>query len=138
MTRFNSNHNKETDEIISSFCKIIAMIICWPIVLIVFIIKLLLGKKSSKSKGCYIATAVYGSYDCPEVWTLRRYRDNYLAKHIWGRLFIRAYYYFSPTFVRLFSKEKWFNIFFREKLDSTISKLNSQGYSSEKYEDIEW
>ena len=21
-------------------------------------------------KGCYIATAVYGSYDCPQVWTL--------------------------------------------------------------------
>ena len=24
---------------------------------------------------CYVATAVYGSYDCPEVWTLRRFRD---------------------------------------------------------------
>src|SRR5699024_12626084 len=23
------------------------------------------------SGGCYVATAVYGSYDCPEVWTLR-------------------------------------------------------------------
>lgn len=26
-------------------------------------------------KGCYVATCVYGSYDCPEVWTLRRFRD---------------------------------------------------------------
>ena len=27
---------------------------------------------NSNSGGCYVATAVYGSYDCPEVWTLRR------------------------------------------------------------------
>ena len=27
---------------------------------------------SSSGRGCYVATAVYGSYDCPEVWTLRR------------------------------------------------------------------
>ena len=29
---------------------------------------------NSSSGGCYIATCVYGSYDCPEVWTLRRFR----------------------------------------------------------------
>ena len=33
-----------------------------------------------KKSGCYIATAVYGSYDCPQVWTLRRYRDYTLAE----------------------------------------------------------
>ena len=31
--------------------------------------------KETSSGGCYVATAVYGSYDCPEVWVLRRYRD---------------------------------------------------------------
>ena len=30
--------------------------------------------------GCYVATAVYGSYDCPEIWTLRRFRDKVLAR----------------------------------------------------------
>ena len=34
---------------------------------------------AGNSGGCYVATAVYGSYDCPEVWTLRRYRDYTLA-----------------------------------------------------------
>ena len=29
-----------------------------------------------KKGGCYVATAVYGSYDCPQVWTLRRVRDG--------------------------------------------------------------
>ena len=31
-----------------------------------------------KKQGCYVATCVYGSYDCPQVWTLRRYRDDVL------------------------------------------------------------
>ena len=41
--------------------------------------------------GCYVATAVYGSYDCPQVWTLRRFRDHTLAASWYGRAFIRAY-----------------------------------------------
>ena len=28
---------------------------------------------TSSAGPCYVATAVYGSYDCPEVWTLRRF-----------------------------------------------------------------
>ena len=40
-----------------------------------------------KKKGCYIATAVYGSYDCPQVWVLRRYRDQNLSAHFCGKIF---------------------------------------------------
>ena len=47
------------------------------------------GYNHSSSGGCYIATCAYGSYDCPEVWTLRRFRDNTLAKNIFGRAFIK-------------------------------------------------
>lgn len=36
---------------------------------------------NSNSGGCYVATAVYGSYDCPQVWTLRRFRSFSLAKN---------------------------------------------------------
>ncbi|MFR9028073.1 MAG: DUF2726 domain-containing protein [Clostridium sp.] len=36
-----------------------------------------------KRRGCYIATAVYGSYDCPQVWVLRRFRDQILEKYGW-------------------------------------------------------
>ena len=46
--------------------------------------------------GCYIATAVYGSYDAPEVLVLRRFRDEYLAKSVFGRSLIRTYYRISP------------------------------------------
>lgn len=95
------------------------------------------GRKSKKS-GCYVATAVYGSYDCPEVWTLRRYRDEHLAKSFLGRAFIKSYYAVSPTIVKLFGKTKWFNRLFRDKLDVMVKNLNAQGYSAERYEDIDW
>lgn len=46
-----------------------------------------------KKKGCYVATC---AYDCPEVWTLRRFRDCVLAKTWYGRLYITLYYFFPP------------------------------------------
>ena len=46
------------------------------------------GRKRRKKSGCYVATCVYGSYDCPEVWVLRRYRDYVLEESILGRAFI--------------------------------------------------
>jgi len=98
------------------------------------------GKRSKKRKnnGCYVATAVYGSYDCPEVWTLRRYRDEHLAKSCLGRLFIVTYYSISPMIVKLFGKTNWFNHLFRKKLDKMVTNLKEQGYSSTEYEDKEW
>lgn len=86
-----------------------------------------------KSSGCYIATAVYGSYDCPEVWTLRRYRDYILSKHWYGKSFIKMYYSVSPAVVKLFGKAQWFNIFFRTKLDKFVRKLNSAGIKDTPY-----
>ena len=90
---------------------------------------------SSSGGGCYIATAVYGSYDCPEVWTLRRYRDYNLARTVIGRIFIKIYYSVSPVMVKLFGKTRWFNHFWRHKLDRIVKELNGRGYSSERYFD---
>ena len=53
------------------------------------------------SSGCYIATMVYGSYDSPEVMILRNYRDQKLNQHLFGRIFIKTYYFVSPSFVSL-------------------------------------
>ncbi len=75
--------------------------------------------------GCYVATAVYGSYDCPQVLTLRRYRDNVLAETWCGRMFIQTYYAISPTIVKWFGKTEWFNRVFRNLLDSFIEKLKN-------------
>lgn len=88
-----------------------------------------------KKKGCYIATSVYGSYNCPEVWVLRRYRDYNLDANIFGRMFIKIYYVISPTVVKLFGKRKWFTSFWKKRLDKKILKLKNKGYQDTPYDD---
>lgn len=85
--------------------------------------------------GCYIATSVYGSYDCPQVWTLRRYRDYKLYQNVFGRAFIRIYYSISPLLVRIFGNNKAFKIFWKNILDRKIIKLQLKGYDSTPYND---
>lgn len=91
--------------------------------------------RPQEKRGCYIATAVYGSYDCPEVWTLRRYRDEKLMKSAFGRLFVKIYYALAPTVVKLFGKRAAFNAFWKKRLDKKVEKLNADGYSDEPYFD---
>ena len=88
--------------------------------------------------GCYVATAIYGSYDCPEVWTLRRYRDNTLAATWYGRAFIRIYYALSPTLVRRFGKTEWFKNMWKPKLDHMVMKLRNEGVEDTPYQDKTW
>ena len=76
-----------------------------------------------RKSGCYVATAVYGSYNCPEVIILRRYRDNVLSTTYFGRAFIRAYYTISPVIVQLFGKNAWFNNLCKPMLDKLINRL---------------
>ena len=84
--------------------------------------------------GCYVATSVYGSYDCPEVWTLRRFRDNILDNNIFGRLFIKTYYATSPTIVKYFGDKKIFNMLFKPFLDRFVKKLQNNGVESTYYD----
>lgn len=93
---------------------------------------------SSNSGGCYIATAVYGSYDCPQVWTLRRYRDYTLAETWYGRTFIRIYYAISPVLVRWVGNTAWFKKMWKHKLDNMVVKLNKRGVSDDPYSDKQW
>lgn len=93
---------------------------------------------NSSSGGCYVATAVYGSYDCPEVWTLRRFRDNTLASTWCGRAFIRTYYAISPTLVKWFGHTAWFKNMWRGKLDKMVNSLQKQGVESTPYQDKIW
>ena len=92
----------------------------------------------SDSQGCYVATCVYGSYDCPQVWTLRRFRDNTLASTVWGRAFIRTYYAISPTIVKWFGATEWFKKMWRGTLDSMVQRLNDSGVESTPYNDKAW
>jgi len=91
--------------------------------------------KTSESGGCYIATSVYGAYDCPEVWTLRRFRDDNLLKKWYGRLFVKIYYTFSPTLVKYFGDKELFKKLFKSRLDKLIKKLHENGVESTYYID---
>lgn len=90
------------------------------------------------SGGCYVATAVYGSYDCPQVWTLRRFRDYTLAEIWYGRAFIRTYYAISPTLVKYFGHTRWFKKMWKGKLDRMVASLNAKGVEDTPYEDRNW
>lgn len=90
----------------------------------------------AKKKGCYIATCVYGSYDCPPVWTLRRYRDGVLSKTWYGRLFIRVYYAVSPILVKWFGNKGWFRTLCKNRLDMKVNNLQAAGYSDTPYSDL--
>lgn len=74
--------------------------------------------------GCYIATAVYGSYDAPEVLVLRRFRDTKLNKSVAGREFIRIYYKYSPSLAIKLKGFGIINLSIRKILDSIIYYLD--------------
>lgn len=93
---------------------------------------------AAKKSGCYVATAVYGSYDCPQVWTLRRFRDNELARSALGRAFIRAYYAVSPTLIRWFGGSRWFRRLWRGPLDRLAARLRCRGVEDTPYQDQAW
>ena len=90
---------------------------------------------ATDKKGCYIATCVYGSYDCPEVWTLRRFRDHILDATWYGKIFIRFYYTVSPVFVKWFGETKIFKSLFEKILNKLILSLNKKGIKNTSYKD---
>lgn len=92
-------------------------------------------EQEKKKKGCYVATCVFGSYECPEVRTLRRFRDTYLQNNIFGRAFIKVYYKLSPIAVKLFGNTVWFNKFFKNRLNKLVNRLNEKGYKNTEYTD---
>lgn len=94
-------------------------------------------EEPKKKKGkCYVATCAYGSYDCPEVWTLRRFRDYVLAKTWYGRLFITLYYFFAPMLIKCFGESEWFKGIWRYFLDKKVDKLNNKGFENTPYDDV--
>lgn len=86
-----------------------------------------------EAKGCFIATAIYGSYDCPEVWVLRRFRDSTLANSTFGKLFIQVYYAISPPLLRVLGSLG--KPLFRAPVNALVRALERKGYSSDPYYD---
>lgn len=64
-------------------------------------------------EGCFVATACYGNYNSPEVLVLRSFRDNTLMQTSAGRLFVKVYYFISPTLANFISKSDKTKAFIR-------------------------
>ena len=66
---------------------------------------------------CFVATAVYGDHNHPQVQKLRNFRDAKLNKSIAGRHFIKFYYAVGPTLALLPRSSKLTKRLLRHILD---------------------
>ena len=55
-------------------------------------------------RGCFIATAAYGSIMEPHVKILRDFRDRFLISNIVGNFFVNLYYKYSPPLANFIAK----------------------------------
>ncbi len=79
---------------------------------------------AASSGGCFIATAVYGDYDCPQVKVLRRFRDDVLKKSRAGKWFIAFYYRTGPSLAKTVKKHPWLGRVVRKGLDHAVALLD--------------
>jgi hypothetical protein len=80
------------------------------------------GQYKSDSKGCFIATAVYGDFNAPEVVALRRWRDQSLMPMRAGRIFVAVYYWVSPPIANFLSRNPWLARRARKFLDAFVRR----------------
>jgi len=74
------------------------------------------NQHKTQSNGCFIATALYGSYNTPEVLILRKFRDEILLTSKIGQIFVRIYYFLSPPFAGYLKKRNKLKGVIREKI----------------------
>jgi hypothetical protein len=67
-------------------------------------------------KGCFIATAVYNDYNHPIVIELREFRDEFLENHLFGNIFIKVYYFLSPSIASIIAKSSLLKILIKKIL----------------------
>lgn len=73
--------------------------------------------KGKSNESCYIATMAYKDINHPKVQNFRDFRDDYLAKNVLGNLFIKYYYKYSPSWVKVLEPHKTINRLIRLGLD---------------------
>jgi len=78
---------------------------------------------SSGGGGCFIATAAYGTPFAQEIYVLRHWRDNKLAKSQTGRHVIQAYYELSPPLAEIVAKSEILKELIRRALSPIITYL---------------
>jgi tetratricopeptide (TPR) repeat protein len=65
-----------------------------------------LDRVKAEGGGCFIASAVFESPHSFEVEILRNFRDKTLLVSLYGKLFVKSYYFFSPPIASFISDKK--------------------------------
>ena len=63
-------------------------------------------EEAPKKKGCFIATAAYGTPFASEIQVLRRWRDHTLRNNLLGRCFVVFYYWVSPSIAKVIARHE--------------------------------
>ena len=83
--------------------------------------------EEESKKPCFIATAAMGDYDHPDVVQLRLFRDKFLLKRSWGKLFTKFYYRFGPIPANFIAKSSTLKrmtyLFIVKPLSNAVSKI---------------
>ena len=74
-------------------------------------------------RGCFIATAAFGTPMAQEINTLRRFRDSKMEPSPIGRHFVTFYYTTSPPVAKIIARNKWMKAFVRLSLKPIIRTL---------------
>jgi hypothetical protein len=80
----------------------------------------------SDDDACYIATAVYGSLDAPEVLALRSFRDEVLMKSPLGQTFVSVYYEHSPYYAEKLKDHRYINHCVKLVLDKIVELVEAR------------
>lgn len=75
-----------------------------------------INNQEDKKGGCFIATAVYNSYEAPEVLVLRKFRDDILLRSTIGQIFVKLYYTFSPPIAKFLSNKSNVKVILRKNI----------------------
>ncbi len=75
--------------------------------------------------GCFIATAAYGTPFAEEINILREWRDSFLTKHTFGRIFVNFYYKSSPPIADFIRNKKSLRAIVRFLLNPIAKLLKS-------------
>jgi hypothetical protein len=86
-----------------------------------------------ETSGCFIATAVYDSYDAPEVITLRRFRDNRLLHSTFGKQFVKGYYCLSPPIASWISDKQTLKTLLRNYFFNPLMHLLNKSEKRDFY-----
>ena len=73
--------------------------------------------------GCFVATAIYGGQDHPNVYDLQQFRDKYLLPTRAGRAFVHFYYRIGPTLARFISNRPVLHKLTKTFLDLTVAAI---------------